>query len=126
MKAYCQNPLCENRSAKKVPVSVDKPADQTRALCATCKEAYTWGVQHGKMIVRGEKLWVLVVVHAGVLSHIWLSRSKSDVEKSLFKYLRRYHDYKGKYETKAAYEWLSKHDEYLSVTIDQQDINAGQ
>ena len=50
METYCQNPLCENQSVKEVPVSVDNPSDQVRSLCATCEEAYTWGVQHGKMI----------------------------------------------------------------------------
>lgn len=126
MKTYCENPLCENKSVKKVPVSVDKPSDQTRALCATCEEAYTWGVQHGKMIVREEKLWVLVVADAGVLSHVWLSRSKSGVEKNLLKYLRHYHGYKGKYDIKAAYKWLREHDEYLSVSIRQQNVNSGE
>ena len=49
MEEHCQNPLCENKAAKEVPVSVEKPSDQTRSLCATCEEVYTWGVQHGTM-----------------------------------------------------------------------------
>ena len=49
MEKFCQNPLCESKAVKEVPVSVEAPADQVRALCATCEEAYTWGVQHGKM-----------------------------------------------------------------------------
>ena len=48
MKTYCENPLCESESVKEVPVSVHKPGDQKRSLCATCTEAYTWGVQHGR------------------------------------------------------------------------------
>jgi len=47
MEDYCQNPLCENEATKEVAVSVNKPSDETRALCAVCEEAYTWGVQHG-------------------------------------------------------------------------------
>ncbi len=31
------------------PLSVNSPADQVRGLCATCKEAYTWGMQHGRI-----------------------------------------------------------------------------
>ena len=31
------------------PLSVNGPADQVRGLCATCKEAYTWGMQHGRI-----------------------------------------------------------------------------
>jgi hypothetical protein len=54
MKKFCENRHCENPGFKLIPVSVDKPSDQTRTLCATCEEAYTWGVQHGEMIARGE------------------------------------------------------------------------
>jgi hypothetical protein len=28
---------------------VAKPGDEKRTLCAACEEAYTWGVQHGRM-----------------------------------------------------------------------------
>ncbi len=56
MKEYCQNPLCENKAVKKVPVSVKTGFDQTRALCATCEEVYTWGVQHGVMMWEGLKI----------------------------------------------------------------------
>ena len=49
MKEYCQNQFCENKAVKEVPVSVEKPSDQTRSLCVACEEPYTWGVQHGKM-----------------------------------------------------------------------------
>lgn len=49
MKEFCENPLCENPGFKEVPVSVDKPGDQVRTLCATCEEAFSWGVQHGGM-----------------------------------------------------------------------------
>ena len=49
MEEYCQNPMCESRATKEVPVSVETSADQLRSLCATCEEVYTWGVQHGTM-----------------------------------------------------------------------------
>ena len=49
MEEHCQNPLCENRAIKEVPVSVETPADQVRAICAACEESYTWGVQHGTL-----------------------------------------------------------------------------
>jgi hypothetical protein len=54
MKKFCENPNCESPGFKEVPVSVKKPSDQARTLCATCEEAYTWGVQHGGMIARAE------------------------------------------------------------------------
>ena len=56
MNEYCENPLCQNRSTKNVPVSVDKPSDQKRSLCATCQEACTWGVQHGRMSSGGFRI----------------------------------------------------------------------
>ena len=56
MKEYCQNPFCENKAVKEVPVSVEKPSDQTRSLCAACEESYTWGVQHGRMTCQGLKI----------------------------------------------------------------------
>jgi len=56
MKEYCQNPLCESKAVKKVPVSVKTGFDQTRALCAACEEVYTWGVQHGLMMWEGLKI----------------------------------------------------------------------
>ena len=49
MKESCDNPRCDNPTGSRVPVSVERPSDQTRALCASCEEAYTWGVQHGGM-----------------------------------------------------------------------------
>ena len=56
MEEYCQNPLCENKAVKEVPVSVERPSDQMRSLCAACEESYTWGVQHGTMICQGLKI----------------------------------------------------------------------
>jgi len=56
MKKHCQNSLCENEAVKEVPVSVETPADQARALCAACEEVYTWGVQQGMMICEGLKI----------------------------------------------------------------------
>ena len=50
MEEYCQNPTCDNKAVKEVPVSVEKPSDQTRSLCASCEGVYTWGVQHGTML----------------------------------------------------------------------------
>ncbi len=54
MEKYCQNPLCENEAVTEVPVSVDKPGDDGRALCAACEEVYTWGVQHGRICAEAQ------------------------------------------------------------------------
>jgi hypothetical protein len=56
MEEYCQNPLCENKAIKEVPVSVRTTSDQVRSLCACCEEVYTWGVQHGSMLCEGLKI----------------------------------------------------------------------
>jgi hypothetical protein len=52
MKEFCENQFCDSPGVKVVPVSVDSPSDQRRTLCATCEEAYTWGVQHGTITAR--------------------------------------------------------------------------
>lgn len=52
MEKYCQNALCQNEAVEEVPVSVEGPSDEVRAVCATCAEVYTWGVQHGEMASR--------------------------------------------------------------------------
>ena len=49
MKEFCENPLCDNPAYREIQVSVNGPADQTRTLCATCEEVFTWGVRHGHM-----------------------------------------------------------------------------
>ena len=49
MKDFCENPHCENRGAKEVPVSVRNASDQVRTLCCSCEEVYSWGVQHGRL-----------------------------------------------------------------------------
>ena len=48
MNEFCENPHCSSRGNKEVPVSINRPGDQQRTLCAACEEAYTWGVQHGR------------------------------------------------------------------------------
>jgi hypothetical protein len=57
MKKFCENEFCENPGAKVVAISVDKPADQERTLCAACDEMFTWGVQHGKVTQREHLGW---------------------------------------------------------------------
>ena len=120
MEAFCQNPLCESPSFKEVPVSVQKPSDQVRALCAPCEEAYTWGVQHGRKTAESKKLWILAVADRGIVAHVRAYGTKTDAERGLIKYLRKYHSYDGKDNAQAAYQWLKEHDEYLSVDIVQQ------
>jgi len=56
MEEYCQNPLCENKAVKEVPVSVAESSDQVRSLCAACDEAFSWGLQHGTMLCEGLKI----------------------------------------------------------------------
>jgi len=55
MKEFCENPWCEAPGFKEVPVSVNGPADEKRTLCTLCEEAYTWGVQHGRMVCTTER-----------------------------------------------------------------------
>ena len=43
MKEFCENEYCENPGAKVVPVSVDKPSDQRRTLCAPLRRGIHLG-----------------------------------------------------------------------------------
>jgi hypothetical protein len=56
MEEFCQNPLCENKAAREVPISMEAPGDQVRVLCAACEIVYTWGVQHGGRIDYGLRI----------------------------------------------------------------------
>jgi hypothetical protein len=46
---FCDNQFCENEAVKTVPVSVRQSGDSERKFCAACYEAYTIGVQHGRI-----------------------------------------------------------------------------
>lgn len=117
MKQHCENPWCQNESINEVPVSVRKPADQIRALCAVCDEAYSWGVQHGRISSPHREVRVLAIADKGLIVHTRAYSSKKDAEKALVEYLRRYESYDGPDDSPAAYEWLAAHDERLSVDI---------
>ena len=56
MKEFCENQYCESPGLREVPVSVRKAGDQRRTLCAACEEAYSCGVQHGRMTVEQSPL----------------------------------------------------------------------
>jgi len=122
METYCQNPLCQNTAVKEVPVSVRTPADQVRSLCATCEEAYTWGVQHGKMIAQQGTLWILAVADKGIVAHVSVYNSKAEAEKGMVEYLREYENCNCLDDVNLAYLWLAEHDERLSVEIVPQEV----
>ena len=122
MEQYCQNPHCENHSAKEVPVSVKKPSDHTRALCAICEEAYSWGVQHGTMSARKETIWLMAVADRGLIAQVRAYGSKTAAEKGLLEYLQKYHAYNGQGDTDTVWKWLHDHDECLSVEIVSQRV----
>ena len=123
MKQFCENPNCDNPAVKKVRVSVALPSDQKRSLCATCEEVYSWGVQHG-MMTSWRPVWVLVVADRGVVVHVAVFRKKKDAEEGLVDYLRTYHGYSGRGDSKGVRQWLSEHDERLSVEIGEQVIGS--
>jgi len=70
MKEFCENPDCESPAFKEVPVSVSKPSDQKRTLCATCEEAYSWGVQHGAMAGKAKEVWLVAVADRGIVAYV--------------------------------------------------------
>ena len=121
VKPFCENPNCESPAVKEVPVSVNLPSDQKRSLCATCEEAYSWGVQHGVM-TSWRPVWVLAVADRGVIGHLAVFRKRKDADGGLVDYLRTYHGYSGSADRKAVRQWLGEHDERLSVEISEQVI----
>jgi hypothetical protein len=125
MEKHCQNDLCENQAVAKVPVSINKPSDQKRALCATCKEAYDWGVQHGRIVSRPKKLWVLAVADRGVIVHGGAFRTKRGAVVGLVEYLRANEDYNGPSDMPGISDWLAEHDERLGVDIFPASLDAG-
>ena len=124
MKKFCENTYCETEAVEEVPVSVNRPGDQKRSLCATCFEAYTWGVQHGRKTYQKQKVWVLVVADKGIIACIQTFQCKSEAQKGLLKYLRNYEHYKDSDDFEEALQWIAEHEERLSVEITCQFIGG--
>lgn len=125
MEKYCQNPLCENESTKIVPVSVDKPSDQKRALCAMCEEAYSWGVQHGRTMSMPKKVWVLHVSNGGAAVHTRVFRDRQKAMKDLVRYMRAQEGYRGPGDLPGICEWIAEHNERLGVDIFPASVDLG-
>lgn len=125
MERYCQIPLCKNVAAKDVPVSVAGASDQKRALCAACKQAYDWGVRHGRMTARRKSIWVLAVADRGIIVHGGAFRSKRKAVEALVEYLRANEDYSGPSDMPSISDWLAEHDERLGVDIFPASLEAG-
>lgn len=117
MEKYCQNPCCDNEAVKDVPVSVNNASDNRRSLCSVCNEAYTWGVQHGRMAMMRSKIWVLAVTYRGQTVHGQVVKGKLEAVKALADYLRANEEYVGPTELPGICEWMAEHDERLGVDI---------
>ena len=122
MKKFCENTYCETEAVEEVPVSVNRSGDQKRYLCATCFEAYTWGVQHGRITYQRKKVWVLAIADKGIIAHVQTFHCKSEAQKGLLAYLRSYEQYQGTDDFEEALQWVAEHDERLSVEIVCQSV----
>jgi hypothetical protein len=125
MKEFCENPNCETPGFKEVPVSVNKPSDQKRTLCATCEEAYTWGVQHGSISSRMKEVWLVAVADRGIVAHVYAYPDAKAAIKELAAYLAENNGYAGPKDIRAIRRWLHRHDENLSVEITCQRWDKG-
>lgn len=121
MKEFCENTYCETRAVKEVSVSVRKPSDQVRSLCATCEEVFTWGVQHGRFVYQHNQLWLLAIADKGIVVYAHAYPNEKAAIEGLIEYLREYHQYQGAGDYQAIRLWLKQHDENLSVEIISQD-----
>ena len=123
MNEFCENPHCNNRGSKEVPVSINRPGDQQRTLCAACEESYTWGVQHGRFTAEGEPLWIAVVTDRGMAAYAHSFRSQIEAENAIIDYLTEHHGYEGGRCLHAVYEWVGEQP-YLTAEIVEQDSIA--
>jgi hypothetical protein len=117
VKPFCQNPNCDSQGFKEVHVSVKKSSDQTRTLCATCEEVFTWGVQHGRITSQTKELWLVAVADRGIVAHVQAYADAKTAIKALAAYLAEFNDYAGPADIRAIRRWLRQHDENLSVEI---------
>ena len=125
MERYCQNPLCENEAVKEVPVSVARASDQKRMLCAACKEAYDWGVRHGRMTPTRQRIWVLAVADSGVVVHGEAFRTRRKAVQGFADYLVANEGYRGASDMPSISDWLAERDERLGADIFPASLEAG-
>ena len=91
----CQNSLCTNPGVIEIPVSIARYADNKRIVCAPCQEAYNWGIQHGKTLIRQIPLWIVVVADSGIIAHVTAHSDQECAVKDLDNYLKENHGYQG-------------------------------
>jgi hypothetical protein len=124
MEKYCQNPLCENEAVKEVPVSIRKPSDQKRSLCAACEEVFTWGLQQGSMMSRRRRVWVLAIADRGMVVFGKGYPGKAKAVQGLAEYLKTNEDYTGPAAMPSISDWLAEHDERLSIELFAASLDA--
>lgn len=125
MEKSCQNDLCEKKAVGQVPVSIEGPGDQKRALCTACRQAYDWGVQHGQMISQPKRIWVLAVTDRGLVVHSGAFRTRRKAIQGLAEYLRIYEGYRGSAEMPSISDWLAQQAQDLGVDIFPAPLHAG-
>ena len=125
MEKHCQNDLCKNEAVEQVSISVHGPSDQKRALCAACKQAYDWGVQHGRMTSPAKRIWVLAVTDMGLVVHSGAFRTRRKAVQGLAEYLRAYQGYRGPAEMPSISDWLAEQAQALGVDIFPAPLHAG-
>jgi hypothetical protein len=125
MERYCQNPLCENEASKIVSVSVDRPSDQKRSLCAICEEAYSWGLQHGRLSSASKKIWVLHVTDGGAAVHARIFSNRRAAVEDLVGYFRSQEGYSGPVDLPGICDWMGEHNERLGVDIFPASVDLG-
>ena len=125
MERYCENPFCENQAVTTVPVLGDQSSNPQKALCAACKEAYDWGVQHGRMTSRLKRVWVLAVADRGIVVLGRAFRTKRKAVQGLAEYLKANEGYRGPVDRPSIADWLAEHDERLGADIFPALLDAG-
>jgi hypothetical protein len=125
MTEHCQNDLCKNEALWQVPISIHRPCDQKRALCAACKQAYDWGVQHGRTTAPPKRVWVLAVTEMGLVIYNGAFRTRPKAVQGLAQYLQAYQGYRGPAEMPGISDWLAQQAQDLGVDIFPAPLHAG-
>jgi hypothetical protein len=117
MQKYCQNPLCKRVSTGEVSISAEGPAIEMKSLCAACKMAFDWGVQHNKTALQGKAVWVLAVDYKGTIIHTKALGSMAKAVKALAEHLKTEEGYAGPADMRDICNWMAQHDDRLTASI---------
>ncbi len=121
MAELCENPVCRHTAWKQVPVSIQHFNDAKRHLCKACKQAYCWGLLHGKALTRSLPVYIVVLTNRAMAEYVRAFDSMHEAEEHLVAYLREHHRF-GQHpdDPESWCDWVGEQ-AYLHAEIIEQD-----